>query len=360
MKQLVDRFWWLVPVCVLLAAAVIAGSVLLTNPDAVRSEAPEPGPAALVDCASESPADFDCWRDRLQLLVAQDSPGAALADVEAAYDQVPFVSGNCHQLVHEIGRAAGHRYGDVAQAYAEGNDFCWSGYFHGVMEAIAEQLGVDTLLAQVEEICDGVMGDRPYGSDHYNCVHGLGHGLMAVTQVELYDALAGCDGFTDSWERESCYGGVFMENVMSRINPHHETHYLRDDDPLYPCTEVDDVYKGQCYLMQTSHALNVLGHDFAAVFALCESVEEPYRATCLQSLGRDISGYTVSDVGRTVELCTLGRTGFAQENCFIGAAKDYVSYFANDAEALALCAAIEDAETSQTCADIVVAQYRGR
>lgn len=352
-KHLANRYWWLLPICIVVASVLVAGRMLQSEPGA------GPAPAALVDCATERPDDYDCWRDRLWRLVEQDSPAAALADARVANDQVPFVTRNCHQFAHEIGRAAGHKYGDVAEAYANGDDFCASGYFHGVMEAIADLLGEETLFAQVDDVCADFREERPYALEHYNCVHGLGHGLMAVTYAELFRALDGCDGLTDGWERESCLSGVFMENIMAKDNPHHTTAYLRDDEPLYPCTDVDDSYKQGCYIIQSSHALSVVGYDFAAVFDLCLSIEAAFQTICIQSLGRDVSGHTLNDVPRTVELCMLGPDEFAQENCFIGAAKDYVYHFHNDTEGLELCAAIEDPGMSGRCTETIEVFYRG-
>lgn len=346
-KQLVNRYWWLIPIVVVLVSGVVAVRVL-------DSEA-EPAAAAIQDCAAEAPDDYACWRDRFRTLVAEESPQAALDDARAAYDSVPFIASQCHQFAHEIGRAAGDRYGDVAEAYSRGDDFCASGYYHGVIEEIAEQMGVENLLDDVESVCAGPKEDKAYGLAHYNCVHGLGHGLMAVTNVELYESLEGCDAYTDSWERESCYGGVFMENIMARNSPHHTTRYLRDDDPLYPCTEVDDIYLNQCYTMQTSHALTVVGFDYAQVFDLClDPAVEPYQAACLESLGRDVSGNNTALLEGTLDLCMSGPNEFAQQHCIIGAAKDFVYHYHNDAEGLALCEAVENPDISAVCRDTVI------
>src|SRR5690606_11430527 len=216
-RRLAGRYWFLLPIAVLVSSVLLAVQILDSRP--------EPAPVALVDCETERPDDYECWRDRLRTLVARDSPQAALADVRAVYDRVPFVADQCHQLVHEIGRAAGQRYGDVAEAYAVGDDLCASGYFHGVLEAVTEQIGLETLITEIDTVCGPLKERDPYSLDHYNCVHGLGHGLMGVTYSQLYESLAACDAYSEAWERESCYGGVFMENIMARDNPHHPSIY---------------------------------------------------------------------------------------------------------------------------------------
>ena len=168
------------------------------------------------------------------------------------------------------------------------------------------RIGYENVKAEINTICGGVSADQKYSFFHYNCAHGLGHGVMLVTHNELFEALTTCDTLTDGWERESCYGGVFMENIMAHGNPDHTTKYLKTDDLLYPCNAVEAVYKQQCFLMQTSHALMSNGYDFDGVFRLCDGVETDFRATCYQSLGRDASGNTVSDAERTRDICHEG------------------------------------------------------
>ena len=149
-----------------------------------------------------------------------------------------------------------------------------------------------------------------------------------------------------------------MENVMNEINPGHESKYLNNEEPLYPCTAVDNAYKQQCYLMQTSHALLTVGQDFAKVFELCAGVAAPYDATCFQSLGRDASGNFSSNQQKTLSLCNLGPTLSARENCYIGAVKDFISYYSNDTEAINLCNAISELSIKEVCLSTAQSYYR--
>jgi hypothetical protein len=78
-------------------------------------------------------------------------------------------------------------------------------------------------------------------------------------------------------------------------------------------------------------------------------VQSPYDTTCFQSLGRDVSGQSGSEQSRTIELCMKGPSAAAKENCFIGAVKDFISYFHDDKQGLAMCDAITDATLSASC-----------
>jgi hypothetical protein len=221
-----------------------------------------------------------------------------------------------------------------------------------VIEAVAYDTGADEFVAKINDICESLRERETYKFSHYNCVHGLGHGLMAIQGNEIFASLESCDRIKDKWERESCYGGVFMENIMSEINPDHSTEYLKEDDLLYPCNAVKDKYAYQCYQMQTSHALRVVGYDFAKVFQLCTTVESPNDTTCFKSLGRDASGSTISDAQRTKDICLMGPTEEAQRYCVIGAALDFVSYHHNDQQALAFCELLEDSLKAECVEDV--------
>ncbi len=309
-----------------------------------------------VDC-NEQPEDYNCWRDRYKAMVQQQSPQAAFADIKQAYEKYDVVRSQCHQLIHVMGREAAAKYKDTVEAYDQGDNFCWSGYYHGVMEGIAEKLGSDKLAESLTTICENAKQKNPYGFYHYNCVHGLGHGLMAINSNKLFDVLTICQKFKDLWEQESCYSGTFMENIMAGLNADHPTTYLKPDDPLYPCTAVDSQYKQQCYLMQTSHALTVVNGDFSKVFSLCASIESPLDIICYQSLGRDASGRSISNLATTKATCLLGPTGTAQTYCVEGAVKDFISYHHSDKQGLELCRSFEQQSLQDSCVATAKAYY---
>lgn len=354
LKRLWNHFWWAVPAVLLLGAGLASWRIL-------RPATPRPNDAkhvAAAACTGVNESSFKCWSDRLTALVKGDSTQAAFAEVKQAYQTNQMVQSQCHQLAHVIGRAAAERYGNVIDAYNQGDNFCWSGYYHGVMETVVQKIGYDDIDAKLGTICESARTQQPYSFYHYNCVHGLGHGLMAVKSNNLITSLKSCDGLRDSWEKESCYGGVFMENVMSSVNPDHHTDFIKADDPLYPCTAVDTQYKHQCYLMQTSHALDVVAGSFEKVFTLCSSIEAEYQNVCYQSLGRDASGRSISDVTRTRETCLLGPTQTAKENCFTGAVKDFISYFHSDTQGKELCDSIPDEYLKNSCNIQAVSYYK--
>lgn len=300
--------------------------------------------------------DYYCFEKHYQNLVANQSIAVAFDDLKVRYDKNAQVRSLCHPLAHVIGRAATKKYPTVAEAYVQGDHFCWSGYYHGVMEGILRATSPEDLPGVINAICERIPGKATYSFDYYNCVHGLGHGVMYITENELFVALELCNRLAGAWEKESCYGGVFMENVITDFE-NHFTKYLKPAEPLYPCTAVKEQYKRACYLMQTSYVLKVNGYNFADVFARCSTIEEQHQYTCYQSVGRDASGSTVSDVQRTKAYCMLGKDEDQQTQCVIGAVKDFISYFHSDVQAKQLCNAFEE-NIRHTCLFIADQYYR--
>lgn len=314
-------------------------------------------PPAVVRCIPPN-EDYRCYRSYFAAVTEMGGPKAALASLKALYAREPVVVSNCHQLTHVIGNTAYLRIGDVRAAFQEGDAFCWSGYYHGVIEEAVRTKGEADVARHLNDYCADIPEKERYSFDYYNCVHGLGHGLMAMTYNELFDSLALCDTLVGDWERRSCQGGVFMENVMADLRKHGDTKYLDAARPMYPCTDVEERHKEQCYLMQTSYALSVVPNgDFRTVFALCQEAPIPYDAICAQSLGRDASGQTVSDPVRTWEQCALAPTEHLLANCIEGAVKDIISYFHDDTTALIFCSLTPEPHRS-ACESTATNYYR--
>ena len=133
----------------------------------------------------------------------------------------------------------------------------------------------------------------------YQCVHGLGHGLMIYTQYDLPLSLKICDGLADRWDQSSCTGGIFMENLQSSLGI--VSPWLKKGDPLYPCDIVASRDKLYCYLMVTSRILPVVHYDFRKAAAWCRRAESRWVATCFQSFGRDASGFSVQNPRKIVQ-----------------------------------------------------------
>ena len=314
------------------AAAGILGSHAFTPPH---------GPAS-TRCPNDPSLALGCYEQRYRSIVARQGVAEAFAALKAGYGADPKMQRLCHAITHAIGQAAMAQYGDVAEAFRHGDNACGSGYYHGVMQGFALSRGSTQLLSDLDGVCAGVPGKERKSLDYFNCVHGLGHAIMAVRSDELFDALHDCDGLTGAMEQNACVNGVFMENlIVDGAHGGHYSKYLKPSEPLYPCTAVAEKYKSECFDMQTSYALGVVQGDFAQVFALCARVGPPFRANCYRSLGRDAATLSRDQVPATVATCKLGRDHEQRSYCVLGAVLDFVYYYHSDVQAKALCSGVE-------------------
>jgi hypothetical protein len=332
-----------------LSLAIVATILALR---AVQGTAAVPPP----ECTGGQSLEFSCFAARYAALTRVSGAEAALDDLAERRKTNRYLVATCHQLTHVVGRTAGELHG--AAAFARGSAMCSSGYYHGVTEAVMMKIGRARILDEAGTVCARQRqgDDRAY--PHYNCVHGMGHGFMAVFDSDVFESLAGCDALPDAWEQRHCYGGVFMENLTAINDPSRPSKHLRRDEPLYPCTAVERRYKDECYVQQTAYAVYVNNSDFAAVFRLCrDAADVEFRGVCYQGIGGDAaifgSKYVIGlDVqARAVRtLCRLGPDAGARSNCVAGAVTTIVRSLAgDDTKARALCGALEEPDLARVC-----------
>lgn len=318
-------------VCAVTAFAFLSGRAYV---DGTRAHDPCPG---------ERMYTSTCWTTYYDELAKRRGSSAAMRDLKQRYDAGGYARTFCHVSLHKIGAAAADEFGTIAAAYKHGDTFCRAGYYHGVLEKIfgeADEGGGEKLLSTLNSICAEISGKERYSYDYFACVHGIGHGLMAYFDHDVVQSLAGCKTLEGAWEHGSCYGGVFMENVTAH-SEETPSQYLKADDPLYPCNALDDEYRYTCYQFQTSYILPLFGGDFKKTFDTCRNVEEKYRGTCFQSIGRDASGWSYGVGDAALNYCALGATPQERAECLIGAASDFIQSVGKK-EARALCNAGED------------------
>lgn len=275
--------------------------------------------------------------DELTTEVSTHGTKAAMDLLEQWTHENPEANREQHALVHEIGKAnyAIH-HGDVQAALAECDTRFWSGCYHGTLQAYFQSL--PTVEAEhMNALCPVQEGVSPTNFLRYNCLHGAGHGLAIRFDYDVLKTLAHCDLLTGmSWDRESCYGGVFMENIVSFQQAHgHKAGFITRADLQYPCDAVAAKYAGACWLIQTSAMLTLTGYHWPTVFQECERTGE-HRHTCLESVGRDISGYSQRHPLRISALCQEG-TAAQREACESGAVKDIVFNDANPEPGFQFC-----------------------
>ncbi len=341
----------------------LAGMSKITEAESSESSVPVSKEIELDEkflCSGSLAIDFRCYENYYKHIIlskgVEKGVSASFQDLKARAANNSYALGQCHPLTHSLGRFAAESSTDVASAYMHGDSYCWSGYYHGVLETFVYRIGAQDLNQKINGICESLNNDKRYSFNYFNCVHGLGHGLMAITDDDIPASLTYCDALKGDWEQQSCAGGVYMENVIAD-GLNHATNWLDPNRPHFPCDVSSEQYKNTCYLMQTSYMLKINGGDFTKTFALCRDAG-PFQNTCHQSLGRDASGRHSSNVQRTHDICLLGANETEVTHCVIGAVKDFISYFHSDEQGKLLCETFDE-PVRQTCLDTARAYYVG-
>jgi hypothetical protein len=263
----------------------------------------KPDGTTIADC-EKKPKPF-CFRQAFGNLAFSRGPRIALAQLPADSSTIPAVAADCHQISHWLGHASlAYYHNNAADALAHGGMTCSSGYYHGVIELSLSGLPRDRVIRIARRLCTGPSVTR---EDFllYQCVHGLGHGLMIYSGDDLPYSLHVCDLLTTKYHRVSCTGGVFMQNLDTSMVV---SRYVKRNDPIYPCNWVARRHKVYCYLQVTERILQVVGHNWAKAALWCRRSERGWVATCFQSLGRDASGSSQYHPEETLRHCAEAGT----------------------------------------------------
>ena len=307
--------------------------------------------AAVDECRTKFYQEkITCYKHTFERIIQTQGTEEALDTLQQLSSTDPDVRHYSHPYTHHIGKFTFAHYKDAATAFAHCKDTFWSGCYHGVLEGYVSQFP-NLAPKDIASVCSGVKDPHRPIFMKFQCVHGLGHGLTMHFQHDLFKSLTFCDALPTLWDQESCYGGTFMENVIwFQTQPHadhgdHDGHgqpakLLDAGDAHYPCNAVEKQYQRSCYMMQTSAMLTFNGYDFEKTFKECEKAPADLIETCVRSLGRDISGYTLTNAERVRTLCQLGPPNRVGQ-CFRGAAKDFGFTHASPQRSIALCRVVD-------------------
>lgn len=257
--------------------------------------------------------------------------------------------GSCHNIAHQTGRYAYEIYNEESFKSCSGE--CHSGCYHGATEAYFKDHGTADLSKNLNLLCNSELN----AFFSHQCIHGIGHGLMAWTNYDLPEALKGCNLLNQ--RQDSCWTGVFMENIVGGLSKSdidkggdsdHLTKYL-SDDPQYPCNTIEDKYKWSCYFLQTSRMVQLFSGDFKKVTEACLKAERPYQQSCFDSMGRDVGGTHPGDAKGSITSCANAPKGSYRLGCLMGAAQDSFWDPTGQNNALTFCKLLVDKEEKDAC-----------
>ncbi len=325
--------------------------VVAGDPGVARAEPLliEPGDINFQEVGAVSVRDLvDIFQDDALLATFVKRYGPA-GTVRILSENAVRVGVDCHQRAHDMGRVAYEEFG--AAAFSLSGHECHSGGYHGATEAFFRDRGTSHLESDIAIVCGATLNDF----FRHQCVHGIGHGLMAWTSYELPDALELCELLAAVTDQGSCYSGVFMENVVGGLSGSmgHFTEYL-SDDPHFPCNALGDRYVVPCYFYQSSRMVQVLGSDFEQVAAACAEAPTIAHPVCFASMGRDVGGNTRGNPEKAVLFCSYVDDRANRLECLGGAVQDAFWDPSGDDDALAFCEILTEDDEKRRCYSIIV------
>lgn len=235
--------------------------------------------------------------DGLETIVETDGARAAMTSLRQQAEADGRVLSSCHPLVHAVGQAAYAHYQDFATAMQFRDEFCNSGYVHGVIEArFSEGINQTELLA----LCKDETGLRGW-----ECWHGIGHGLMYENENDLPDALISCDSLPTLAAQNACQNGVFMENFNSNDTAHPSI-YRSAAEPLYPCADQLERHQGNCYLYAPSYFLAVHPGAYSQTLSICRTAPTEWQSACTTGVGAELAKQNLDRLGSVIRWCESG------------------------------------------------------
>ena len=326
----------------------------------------------------------NCYEDYFVALSDSGRVALALGALATLGELEEKVRADGHVYTHVIGIKAWKPGRDVAAIFASCNGLFQSGCYHGVIQAyFTSDGGVDS--TKVANLCDVIEGKNANRWLRFQCVHGIGHGLEMIWNWDLLRALKGCDWLVTGWDRQSCYGGAFMENAVAsmpgghhaparvlagqaapaaadepaehsehsdhqgQLDPGAITFKMRDSaDALYPCTIVEARYWTSCYMLQGGMILQARGMDFEKGAEECDRAPEGVRQFCYLSMGTMASGMTVQNARQSIRHCSNGDPGY-RPWCFVGAVKNFIDVTADPDDGIAFCREVPSGKDQRQC-----------
>ena len=221
-----------------------------------------------------------CAEDLLGAAVKVAGPEKAMMALHDIMASPVFaITADGHLLSHIIGRSISHNFGSSGENFLRCPSDFNNGCFHGFFEDTLPN--VESPVDATMRICESMPSTTPLKEKSY-CYHGAGHVFMMNESHNLDAALALCLQLPDPWA-ESCWQGVFMENAGEREWELKKKNF-RKDEPLYPCTVVEDKFKPECYINHHGYLIRHYSTSWDSLVEVCLGAGD-FVEHCLGGLG---------------------------------------------------------------------------
>jgi hypothetical protein len=244
---------------------------------------------------------YEQTRDDLVAELRRDGGAAALAHLGRLEFENPRISGLCHAIAHDLGQAAiAAAGGNVSKVLNDRDDVCGGGFTHGVVEVV---LGSST---HPEKDLLSICAPKQDGS----CFHGVGHGAMFATGMNVRASLKLCDLVPTQLLAARCGEGVFMQRFTPNAAGAHMSTSAAAGKPMAldqvqgMCDATRAPYSASCWFYSPTLWLTAHPEDFIGALRWCEESDaELGRTLCTKGLGSRTIKYHPDDPTVGARVC---------------------------------------------------------
>ncbi len=235
-------------------------------------------------------AKTTCYKPFFQSVVFTNSGSYALSLSKEL--ELDGVIKDCHLFAHHIGASLLEKHNfDVKKAFNSCSKECIQGCYHGVLEDYisTSNWNPEEVSTRGLELCKSITDDKLLLRQ---CVHGLGHGLIARKFTALINAVDICKNIESPNHQHACLGGVYME-YMDVFLPLSENELIQ----LVPkvCDETDSLnnfeLSSKCYHAVGQGFMFYSGNDVKKSRELCKNVKKEFIEECTKAAEFMASGH---------------------------------------------------------------------
>jgi len=285
---------------------------------------------------SECGLDKHCLVEEIRNMSKYQDEQELLEIISLTMDSYETLGIWCHHQGHHIGEfLLGYYNGDLNVALSNIDRKCDSSLYHGVIENFLQQkviLGnTEPENIEVSTSCD-IVEDR---LTKLECAHGMGHGLVKVSDFNLEWSANRCDEFSLLELKQVCYRGVFMENIVALQDG---KGVFDEDDPYSICDTLEDRHAQVCYQY---HVEQIASFTPGTVFDACDKIEpESLIKYCYMGVKPYLFSASSYKYQNIVSECSKGNPDY-QTYCYIGIVIGLADWKGSE-EGITFCKAIPE------------------
>lgn len=264
-------------------------------------------------------------------------------------EQFEEVYARCHEVTHYLSRNEFEKVQSINKVYSQCDSTCHGGCYHGTLEAYLKDKGLDKegVKREFAKIC-GVRDEYSSPLVFNECLHGLGHAAMFITDMDLLTSLSYCDLISGGDGRERCFGGVFMENSSSSTSFDHKSQFIKADDLFYPCNSLEEKYQPLCWRYQSSYFAEISKNNWPKVVDLCLKIPKLYQEECFRTIGTNQVGFTQDSLVMKAN-CELAPEGNLQNICIVGVVSSFAYRFVGDSSKMINFCSLVSKQDQEDC-----------